>query len=261
MSGSAIAGSICVIALAIAPGVALGKTEPAAPTTTPAAQPPAAAPSPPPAAPAPAPTAATTPAATAATTPAPTTTAEAQVEAMAPVAAPTAAQPPPAQIQQKEARPALPRRSASAGVGLMSMSDAARRKDSIAFSLSADWRPMTDRMWGLRAHYVYGAFDDGTDLVRSSRSSHLLSVLATRHLRVANSVHVFGGLGLGAAAIHTSHSIDDDTRTGTVFKPAWSWTTGMEVPYARLVLRIDVTGVVHQVSHDRLYALRLGARF
>ncbi len=262
MRGLAIAGSLGVLALGIAPGVALGEPEPAAPTPAEAPATPSAT-----AAPAEAPAEAPAPAVAKLAAPTPAqapveTTATAPFQATPPVAAaPTATQPPQAQIRRKATRPDLPRRSASAGVGLMSMSDAARRKDSIAFSLSADWRPLTDRMWGLRAHYVYGAFDDGTALVRSSRSTHLLSVLATRHLRVANSVHLFGGLGLGAAAIHSRHSIDDDTRTGTVFKPAWSWTTGMEVPYERLVLRIDATGTVHQVSHDRLYALRLGARF
>jgi hypothetical protein len=144
---------------------------------------------------------------------------------------------------------------------MLSTTGASGREDTTAYGISADWRPLADRMWGLRGQYAYGSISDGTSLVHSSRTSHLVSVVATRHWRATGALHLFGGLGLGMAAVYTSHNVGNDTSTGLAFKPAWSSTAGLEIPFERFVLRMDATGFWHQISYDRLYAVRVGARF
>jgi opacity protein-like surface antigen len=181
------------------------------------------------------------------------------------VAVPAAASPPPPLppmvTAAAPARASLPRRSAAVGVGYLSTETSAGREQVMGVSINADWRPLRDRLWGVRAQYAYGAIEDGTSLVYSKRRSHLLTVHATRHLRVTGPLHLFGGLGLGAALVHTSATVAGDDQVGLGLKPAWSWTAGIELPFERLVVRLDATGVWHQVSHDQLYALRAGLRF
>ncbi len=209
-------------------------------------------------APAPAPIAAPAPTAAPIAAPAP-------APAPAPVAAPVAA-PAPAQAQVVQRRPQppphkLPRRSVSLGAGLLTSAVTAGSEDNRAYALSGDWRPLPDRLWGLRAQYLYTSTEDGTSLVNSKRSSHLLALQGMRHYRATGSLYFFGGAGLGAAAVYTSHNVGESRRSGLALRPALSWTAGIEIPFERIVLRLDGTGLWHEISHDRLYAVRIGMRF
>jgi len=151
----------------------------------------------------------------------------------------------------------LPRLSAAVGIGYLRTSTASGNERVTALSVNADWRPLADPLWGVRGQYGYGSIEDGTSLVHSKRSSHLLTVHGTRHWRATGSLYLFGGLGVGAAAIRTVHEVGNDAQSGLALKPAWSWTAGVELPFDRFLLRFDATGV----WHHQIYAARIGARF
>lgn len=170
--------------------------------------------------------------------------------------------PPPPQAQLTEAEPTpLPRLSAAVGIGYFSTGTSSGRERVTALTFNADWRPVADPLWGVRLQYGYGSIEDGTSLVHSKRSSHLLTAHGTRHWRATGSLYLFGGLGLGTAVLRTVHEVGSDEQVGLALKPAWSWTAGVELPFDRFLVRMDVTGVWHEVSHDQIYAARVGARF
>jgi hypothetical protein len=155
----------------------------------------------------------------------------------------------------------LPVWAASVGFGKLGTDTASGRTDATTLSLTGDWRPLRDPLWGLRARYGYGSIEDGTSLVYSTRRSHMLATHATRHWRATGDLYLFGGLGLGMAVIHTRHQVGGDASVGYAFEPAWTWTAGADLVFYKFWLRFDVAGLWHQVSHDISYGGHVGMSF
>jgi opacity protein-like surface antigen len=152
----------------------------------------------------------------------------------------------------------LPRLTIAVGVGQLFTATAAGGEKTGTFSASVDWRPLPDRLWGGRVLYGYGSIDDGTSLARSTRRTHAVSAIATRHWQATRDLYLFGGAGLGAAAIHTTHEYGSDSHSGVAIEPGWAWAAGIDFSFTKFVVRLDATGLWHQVAHDKAVGIHVG---
>lgn len=149
--------------------------------------------------------------------------------------------------------------SVAVGIGRVSTSNTSRADRGGAFGVEVDLR-LRGR-WGARVQYDRSAIDGGTSAFHSDRATHALSALGTGRLRLADQIYVAGGAGLAAVAVRTHHVTPDDDATSTAFAAGLAWAAGVDVEGGRWLVRADVSGVWHEVAHDRVFGLSAGIRF